>query len=117
MPRYNLSLTAEERGLLVALLGAACMNDHHRADAAHCHRLLERVERLGENAVVTRRVGEVPPEPPIGTYVRDRFGGVTKRHRNGLWAPPGCAPTARWDAMWAARGPLELCGRDGQPIR
>ena len=54
-----------------------------------------------------------PPEPPVGTWVRDRFGGTTMRHPNGGWAPPGFLPAARWEAMWEGRGPLVECGPYG----
>lgn len=57
-----------------------------------------------------------PPEPPRGTWVKDRYGGTHVRivditGRDG-WAP---APSAfyafgNWNAMWEARGPLEVCG-------
>lgn len=52
----------------------------------------------------------IPPEPPIGTWVKDRHGGVTQRHPNGDWAPRGCLPYAKWEPMWLARGPLIECG-------
>lgn len=55
---------------------------------------------------------ECPPEPPIGTWVQDRHGGVSKRFTLGDmtgWAPPGCLPLAQWKAMWEARGPLTIC--------
>lgn len=51
-----------------------------------------------------------PPEPPVGTWVKDRHGGVTMRHAGGGWAPPGFAPLAKWEPMWLARGPLVECG-------
>jgi hypothetical protein len=56
----------------------------------------------------------VPPEPPVGTWVRDRFGGVTMRQHGGGWAPPGFMPLASWRAMWERRGPLVECGPWGQ---
>jgi hypothetical protein len=49
-----------------------------------------------------------PPEPPIGTWVRDRWGGVTKRHDDG-WGTPGSLYLGRWEEMWNARGPLVPC--------
>lgn len=52
--------------------------------------------------------GECPPEPPVGTTVRDRFGGTATHQVPGGWAPYGCVPLAKWTAMWAARGPLEV---------
>ena len=54
----------------------------------------------------------IPPEPPVGTWVRDRFGAVAQRFVYGGWdgwSPPGCYPFGRWDAMWEARGPLVEC--------
>ena len=51
----------------------------------------------------------VPPEPPVGTWVMDWNGSTSKRHPQGGWAPPGCAPLGRWEAMWLARGPLVEC--------
>lgn len=56
----------------------------------------------------------VPPEPPEGTWVRDRFGGTTMHHVGGGWAPKGCLPVAKWEPMWHARGPLVQCGPWGQ---
>lgn len=58
-----------------------------------------------------------PTEPPVGTWVRDRFGGTHYRRPDG-WA---CAPTGFyafgvWSAMWAARGPLIECGPYGLPM-
>lgn len=55
----------------------------------------------------------VPPEPPLGTWVRDRFGGTAQRRidsdgRDG-WGGPGLYSCAKWEAMWAARGPLVEC--------
>jgi len=58
----------------------------------------------------------VPAEPPVGTWMRDRFGGVTRRHASGGWAPPGCEPFGRWDAMWEARGPYVECGPWGAEL-
>ncbi len=51
-----------------------------------------------------------PPEPPVGTWVRDRHGAVSMRHEGGGWAPPGFMTFGKWEAMWAARGPLVECG-------
>lgn len=60
-----------------------------------------------------------PPEPPIGTWVRDRHGAATKRFtldgQTG-WAPPGCLPLAKWAPMWEARGPLVKCGPWGADL-
>ena len=57
--------------------------------------------------------GSCPPEPPVGTWVKDRHGGSTMRHRGGGWAPMGCEPYGVWNQMWAARGPLVVCGPFG----
>lgn len=56
-----------------------------------------------------------PPEPPVGTWVKDRHGAVHYRKEDG-WAP---APTGfyafgKWTAMWASRGPLVECGPWGR---
>lgn len=53
--------------------------------------------------------GGAPPEPPVGTWVRDRFGGISYRQREG-WGQPGIMPFGIWEAMWEARGPLIECG-------
>lgn len=53
-------------------------------------------------------------EPPIGTWVRDRFGGTSMRQGDG-WGNPGVMPFGRWQAMWDARGPYEICGPWGAP--
>lgn len=58
----------------------------------------------------------VPAEPPIGTWVKDRHGGVSMHHNGGGWAPKGCMPFGRWEAMWAARGPLVECGPWGADL-
>lgn len=61
---------------------------------------------------------EPPPEPPMGTWVRDRFGGVAQRHEDAEgnigWSTPGMYAFGKWDAMWQARGPLVECGPWGQ---
>jgi len=62
---------------------------------------------------------QVPPEPPVGTWIKDRHGGVTYRQHDGSngeggWAPPGFMPFASWAAMWAAHGPLVECGPWGR---
>lgn len=55
------------------------------------------------------------PEPPLGTWVRDRHGGVSVRiidsYKNDGWAPAphGFYAGGKWDAMWQARGPLVEC--------
>lgn len=63
---------------------------------------------------------EVPSEPPIGTWVKDRHGGVSvrtiDRDGNDGWtiAPHGFYAFGRWDAMWRARGPLVECSPWGE---
>ncbi len=51
------------------------------------------------------------PEPPIGTWVKDRHGGVALHHRDNQgnigWAPPGFLAFGKWEAMWEARGPVD----------
>jgi hypothetical protein len=61
--------------------------------------------------------GAVPPEPPPGTWIKDRFGGTAVRIGDG-WAPAlhGFYPAARWDPMWNARGPLVECGPYGRDL-
>lgn len=56
------------------------------------------------------------PEPPIGTWVKDRFGGTSKRQADGGWGQPGMMPFGKWDAMWEARGPLVICGPWGADL-
>lgn len=53
-----------------------------------------------------------PPEPPIGAWVRDRFGALSRRTAEG-WGLPGFMPFGVWAAMWHARGPLTECGEWG----
>lgn len=57
----------------------------------------------------------VPPEPPVGTWVKDRHGGTHYR-TDGGWAaaPSGFLPGGKWIAMWKARGPLVECGPYGR---
>lgn len=57
--------------------------------------------------------GACPPEPPVGTWVRDRFGSLSVRQKGGGWGAPGIMPFGVWEAMWAARGPLVECGPYG----
>lgn len=58
---------------------------------------------------------DIPPEPPNGSWVKDKYGSATQRRGDG-WAPPGYMPFAKWEAMWAARGPLVPCGPWGAPL-
>jgi hypothetical protein len=53
-------------------------------------------------------VGPIPPEPPVGTWMKDRHGGVTF-HQEGGWGPPGIMPFGKWEAMWEGRGPYVEC--------
>lgn len=55
-------------------------------------------------------------EPPVGTWVKDRFGATTYRQEGGGWGQPGMMPLARWEAMWDARGPYTVCGPWGVPL-
>lgn len=59
--------------------------------------------------------GPVPPEPPIGTWVKDRHGSTSVRIADG-WAPSeyGFFGTGLWSAMWRSRGPLIECGPHGR---
>jgi hypothetical protein len=59
-------------------------------------------------------IGPIPPEPPVGTWVRDRFGGIHHRGQGGGWGMPGFYYLAQWQAMWGARGPLVECLPWGQ---
>lgn len=58
----------------------------------------------------------VPPEPPVGSWVKDRFGATHKRMTLEGWGTPGFYASGRWAAMWAARGPLTPCDSRGNPI-
>lgn len=53
--------------------------------------------------------GPVPEEPPRGTWVKDRFGRVHLRLRDGWTAGREFHTFARWEPMWEARGPLVEC--------
>lgn len=63
-----------------------------------------------------------PPEPPPGSWVKDRFGGTAQRHpkddptQHGSWSQPGFMYLANWSAMWQARGPLTPCGPWGADL-
>jgi hypothetical protein len=61
----------------------------------------------------------IPPEPPIGTWVKDRHGGVSQRRidsdGNDGWGMPGFYSFGKWDRMWTARGPLTECEPWGKP--
>lgn len=61
------------------------------------------------------RPGSTPPEPPVGTWVRDRHGGLSMRQEGG-WGEPGIMPFGKWEAMWEARGPYVVCGPWGAPL-
>jgi hypothetical protein len=63
----------------------------------------------------------VPPEPPRGTWVKDRHGGTHQRRvdddgRDGWGSGPGFYSFGLWSAMWRARGPLVVCGPYGAPL-
>lgn len=57
----------------------------------------------------------IPPEPPVGTWVKDKHGGTSLRYAEG-WGQPGTMPFGRWEAMWEARGPLVECGPWGREL-
>jgi hypothetical protein len=61
--------------------------------------------------------GSVPPEPPIGTWMKDRYGGASVRNADG-WAPAtfGFYGTGKWESMWAHRGPYVPCGPYGREL-
>lgn len=65
-------------------------------------------------------VGQVeavaPPQPPVGTWVKDRFGGTSFHAVQDGWGAPGLMPFGKWEAMWHARGPLIVCGPWGRPL-
>jgi hypothetical protein len=54
----------------------------------------------------------VPPEPPVGTIVKDRHGVLISRYPNGHWGESGMVPMALWEPMWQAHGPLII--QEGQ---
>ena len=54
--------------------------------------------------------GPVPPEPPIGTVIVDKYGGKARRFPNGNWGESGLIPLALWIPMWESRGPLTIIG-------
>lgn len=56
----------------------------------------------------------IPPEPPLGTWVRDRFGCLSYHQVPHGWGEPGISPLGEWEAMWKARGPLVECATWGQ---
>lgn len=58
----------------------------------------------------------VPPEPPIDTWVKDRFGGTHHRGSGGSWGQPGVMYFGAWRAMWESRGPLVECGPWGADL-
>jgi hypothetical protein len=62
--------------------------------------------------------GPVPPEPPLGTWMRDRHGGTCVRFidtdgNDGWGQGPGFYACGKWEAMWHARGPYVECGPHG----
>lgn len=58
---------------------------------------------------------DVPPEPAVGTWVKDRFGGTHVRikgsdgHIGWAASPTGFYAFGKWGPMWEARGPLVEC--------
>lgn len=59
--------------------------------------------------------GPCPPEPPVGTWVKDKHG-TTHVRTGDRWAP---APTGFfalgvWSAIWEASGPLVICAPWGR---
>lgn len=57
-------------------------------------------------------------EPPVGTWVKDRFGATHYRRHDG-WAaaPTGFYAGGVWEMMWEARGPLVECAPWGiEPV-
>lgn len=56
-----------------------------------------------------------PPEPGVGTWMRDRYGATTMRQESG-WGQPGVMPLGRWTVMWATRGPYVECGPWGTDL-
>lgn len=60
-----------------------------------------------------------PPEPPVGTWMKDRFGGTTQRRvyqGHDGWGQPGVWNFGVWESMWAARGPYVECGPWGADL-
>lgn len=64
----------------------------------------------------------VPTEPPVGTWVKDRFGGTHVRIEdsdgNIGWSasPTGFYAFGKWAPMWESRGPLVECGPWGAEL-
>ena len=60
-----------------------------------------------------------PPEPSLGTWMRDQHGEVLQRRidadGNDGWGTPGFSSGEVWEAHWAAHGPLIECGPWGAP--
>ena len=92
--------------------------------------MLDEVEARQEQRKADREASEQydplspPPEPPVGTWVKDRHGGTSQRRQwtveNGVqrtgWGQPGFEPFGKWRDMWAARGPLVECGPWGEDL-
>jgi hypothetical protein len=63
-----------------------------------------------------------PPEPPIGTWVKDKQDAAHVRIKDvdGRvgWASSVGSTYAfgKWEAMWEARGPLTVCGPYGADL-
>jgi hypothetical protein len=59
-----------------------------------------------------------PPEPSLGTWMRDQHGEVLAPHRcrrERRLGDAGLLLRRVWDAHWAAHGPLIECGPWGAP--
>lgn len=56
---------------------------------------------------------DIPPEPPVGTIVRDRDGALHRRYDEGWgWPYGGCYPMGKWIPIWERRGPLVFVTSD-----
>lgn len=60
--------------------------------------------------------GPCPPEPPVGTWMKDRYGAATLHQEGGGWGPPGMMALGVWERMWEARGPYTPCGPWGAEL-
>jgi len=55
----------------------------------------------------------VTEEPPVGQWVIDSWGAISKRMAHGGWGLPGFMALGEWNAMLVARGPMEICAEWG----
>jgi hypothetical protein len=53
-------------------------------------------------------VVQVPPQPPIGTTVRDKTGALITRAKDGHWGESGMVPLASWEPLYRKWGPLVI---------